>query len=280
MKKPIDCLKTLKSLLGEINTLCKKLESSIKRAPEGSIVMKKMGSSVRLFKSQGGNAVEYLNNNNEAKKRQLAQKRYEEELLKEALREKSELERAIKRFEASKGARTLNQVFEKFPTEIKKFITPNIATNEGFIREWSRPEVWCDRNMAEFYGDYYTLNGERVRSKSELIIADRLNNAGIPYHYELEFVPTRGFAKFYPDFTVLNTNTFETWYWEHLGMMDDTKYSSFAKERLELYSEEGLVPGRNLIITFETSQSPLNTKYVDKLISLYLLRNYVSWHSS
>jgi len=271
MKKPVDCLKTLNGLLDEINSLCDELASSIERAPEGSLVIKRINNRVRLFKSQGRNSVEYLKSNREAEKRQLAQKRYEGALLREALREKAELEIAIRRLEKSKGVKTLDEVFKNFPKEIKNYVTPNIASNEGYIFEWSRPEVWCDRNMAEFHSEYYTVNGEHVRSKSELIIADRLHFAGVPYHYELEFIPSRGSTKFFPDFTVLNKRTLETWYWEHLGMMDDTKYSTMAKEKIEFYSEEGLALGKNLIITFETSQSPLNTKYVDSLISVYLL---------
>lgn len=44
---------------------------------------------------------------------------------------------------------------------------------------------------------------ERVRSKSEVIIADILNQEGIPYRYECP-LQLKGWGKVYPDFTVLS----------------------------------------------------------------------------
>jgi hypothetical protein len=54
-------------------------------------------------------------------------------------------------------------------------------------------------------------------------------------------------------------------------MMDNEEYSSNAVGKLNLYSENGILPGRNLIITMEAQNEPLNTKAVDKLIKEFLL---------
>ena len=52
--------------------------------------------------------------------------------------------------------------------------------------------------------------------------------------------------------------------------MDDTGYAVTSKEKVEWFAAYCIVPGRRLIVTFETSTSPLDTRYVDKLIELYL----------
>ncbi len=55
-----------------------------------------------------------------------------------------------------------------------------------------------------------TSRDEKVRSKSEIIIADALNRLGIPYRYEypLEITNEKGIRKtFYPDFICLNLRT-------------------------------------------------------------------------
>ena len=61
---------------------------------------------------------------------------------------------------------------------------------------------------------------------------------------------------------------------EYLGRdkepLIDPRYAVTSKEKVEWFAAYGIVPGRRLIVTFETSTSPLNTRYVDKLIELYL----------
>lgn len=69
--------------------------------------------------------------------------------------------------------------------------------------------------------------GERVRSKSEVIIADMLNRKGISYRYEYP-VYLKNVGQIYPDFTVLDAIRRREIYWEHLGMMDDPDYAEMA----------------------------------------------------
>lgn len=54
---------------------------------------------------------------------------------------------------------------------------------EEFIKNWEKKEY---EGKSFFMGcpEYYTTKGERVRSKSEVIIADSLYRANVPYRYE------------------------------------------------------------------------------------------------
>ena len=82
--------------------------------------------------------------------------------------------------------------------------------------------------------EYYTNRGERVRSKSEKIIADELARQKIPYKYEkplVLFVDGKQ-KQFFPDFTVLNKTTGKIIYLEHLGMMDNSYYYNNTLNKL------------------------------------------------
>ena len=68
----------------------------------------------------------------------------------------------------------------------------------------------------------------------------------------------------HPDFTILNVKTRNTMLLEHLGMMDDPDYAEAAVSRLLLYIQHDIVPGKHLLLTFETRNSPLNTRILKK----------------
>ncbi len=64
---------------------------------------------------------------------------------------------------------------------------------------------------------YTTERGEKVRSKSEVIIANLLNKFNIPYRYE---EPFKGIE---PDFTIKNKDKSIIIYWEHSGTSESKK---------------------------------------------------------
>ncbi|MCR5188057.1 MAG: hypothetical protein K6C97_03910 [Treponema sp.] len=68
----------------------------------------------------------------------------------------------------------------------------------------------------------------------------------------------------------MNIRTRAEFYWEHFGLMDDSDYSDNAAGKLRLYTENGILPGRNLIITMETKNDPISTRCIDKIINEYL----------
>ena len=90
-----------------------------------------------------------------------------------------------------------------------------------------------------------------MRSKSELVIADKLHARGIDYAYEQPLVLSNGRTR-YPDFTIADHARGITFYWEHLGMLDDPGYKArWERERAEYLesgnraSRERRRPGRN-----------------------------------
>ena len=115
-----------------------------------------------------------------------------------------------------------------------------------------------------------TERGERVRSKSEKIMADYFFRNEIVYKYEKPLY-LKGLGTVYPDFTFLSPRTGEEIYWEHDGRMDDPVYAKNAVKKIEAYENNGIYPGERLILTFETECTILNTQTIEKLVHKYLL---------
>ena len=140
--------------------------------------------------------------------------------------------------------------------------------DEEFVKQWQAVE-YKGKCFNDSVPEIYTIREERVRSKSELIIADLLNKEGIPYRYESPILLS-GLGTVYPDFTVLNVKHRKELYWEHLGMMDDSEYVEKALQKIAMYEENGIFQGESLILTYETRLNPISPTIVKLMISQYL----------
>ncbi|MCB0782218.1 MAG: AAA family ATPase, partial [Flavobacteriales bacterium] len=87
---------------------------------------------------------------------------------------------------------------------------------------------------------HVTSKGEAVRSKSEVIIADKLAARNLTYRYEhpLEL----GGTTKYPDFTIEDDDAGITYYWEHCGMLMDPAYKARWEEKQQWYRDQGILP--------------------------------------
>ena len=118
--------------------------------------------------------------------------------------------------------------------------------------------------------DFYSNNGVRVRSKSELIIANMLEQNGIPYRYEYPIVLKDG-KNVRPDFLCLNIRTRREYVWEHFGMMDNIAYANKNIAKIQAYEQNGFLAGKNMIMTFESSVTPISSSTIKQMIEEYLL---------
>ena len=116
-----------------------------------------------------------------------------------------------------------------------------------------------------------TARGEAVRSKSEVIIANLLDAAGVDYRYE-EKLEIDGVTKF-PDFTIDDDDTGVKYYWEHLGMLSDERYRRRWNEKLKWLRGHGIVPREEgggeegtLIVTRDSDDGGIDSEAVSKLI--------------
>ena len=53
-------------------------------------------------------------------------------------------------------------------------------------------------------------------------------------------------------------------------MMDNPEYARAAIRKIESYEKNGIYPGENLILTFETQQNVLDFKIIEEMINRYI----------
>lgn len=113
-----------------------------------------------------------------------------------------------------------------------------------------------------------TAKGERVRSKSEVIIADHLHELrgeGVEYDYEEPLYARSGDRRDLrlPDFTVRYRG--QTWYWEHLGLIDDPTYrANWIEHRRPWYKDNGFAD--KLIESYDGPGGTIDSSAIAKLI--------------
>lgn len=244
-----------------LNKVIASRERQLKKVPDGRLRIS-AGKFYQVVegKSPSGH---YIPKGKEKLKRDLAQKDYDKDVLDLA---QTEL-KALNNGKIYTG-RCFEDVYSELQPLRRELVVPAALPDDLFISRWlSRPyEKMGFDDGAPFYA---CESGLRVRSKSELIIAQRLEKYNIPFLYEVPVeIHTRTFR---PDFLVLKMPQRKEIFWEHLGMMDSEDYSNKNTWKLIEYSHGRLVIGDNLIITMETGAVPLNTDYIDQIIKANFL---------
>ena len=187
-------------------------------------------------------------------------------------KETDRLEKCLKILNKPEYGSEVDKVWDVLPQEVKDYTVPAPFTDEEYAKKWQKQIH--RRNKVVGQTPYKTLRGDYVRSKSEMIIADKLYLAGIPYHYEINRENKDIYGDYYnvqPDFTVLNKRTRQVYVWEHLGKLGDNDYCSISLPKINDYIRDGLIPGKNLILSFESQNCPLEVQVVETLIRDFLL---------
>lgn len=113
-----------------------------------------------------------------------------------------------------------------------------------------------------------TLKGELVRSKSEVIIANMLFEAGIEYEYEKE-LPLGEDGVRIPDFTIDDAESGILIYWEHCGMMSDPLYRKRWEEKKLIYARHDIIEGENLIVSYDNMDGSIDSVAIKAIIEKY-----------
>ena len=162
----------------------------------------------------------------------------------------------------------------------QNLITPLTLTDEQYTAQW-KSASWQGLPFSPDTPGYTTNKGERVRSKSEVLIANALAHQKIPYRYEYPLTlhqnhtyrtsqNTTTTTTLYPDFFCLNLRTRQEIIWEHFGLMDSPEYLHNTVSKLKLYAQNKILPGKKLIITMETNTEPLIPDVINQMIEQFL----------
>ena len=240
-----------------------KAEKENEHFPDGYLRISKNKNRCRYYHCIEDRNGIYIPKRNIQLSKQLAQKTYNKSVISKA---KEQLSQINKMLESDTDA-TMKELYESLHPDRKKLIVP--------LEDWERKlQQWYNipykgKEFQEGTPVILTERGERVRSKSEKILADYFYRKHILYKYEKP-IYLSGYGTVYPDFTFLSSKTEKEIYWEHEGMMDKQEYARSAVRKIESYQRNGIYPGERLILTFETEQSILNQNVFESLVERYL----------
>lgn len=243
------------------------LEGQLVKAPQGSlkIVCKKTCTQFYYRKSPEDKEGTYIPKKDRDLVKKLAVKKYAEKAMVPIRKQVKLVEKML----TGNHEKALQQAYAGLPKEARILVEPVLLEPELLAQKWQAVEyerLPFDKTDTQFF----TSRDEQMRSKSEIMIAEFLHNAGVPYRYEFP-LHIKGRGTFHPDFLCLNKCTGQEIIWEHFGLMDKPEYAANAMEKIALYAQNGYVLGRKFIYTMESSAMPLNSKLVKLLIETHLV---------
>lgn len=298
VKTPITQIRNiLEDVVVQLSALSQRIFRSKAKKQQGSlrIAINKGTPQYYHITTKGDTNGKYIPKSDSKLISSLAQKEYLEKCNRIIERQQKALARFLKDFHPE----DIIAVHTNLTEAKRRFVTPLLLTDEEFAAQW-QAKPYSGKFFAKDTPKHFTNSGLRVRSKSEVIIAECLARHNIPFRYEapLELIigdtssitaetPTNNIRRrtlnqdadlmqskavtFYPDFTCLNKRTRQEFIWEHFGMMDNPNYARNAIEKQRSYAAAGYIPGINFIATTETTDLPLNIPYVEQMTKSLLM---------
>ncbi|MBR1572025.1 MAG: hypothetical protein IJ655_04715 [Lachnospiraceae bacterium] len=264
--EPDKILDVLKHRKEELQFIYDILEKKALNEPAGGLRISKKGNSYQYYfiENEQDTIGKYISKKHMKQICALAQKAYNNKLRKEVLREIYLIDTMMNKYNPT----AIEEIFDKCTPGRQALIDPVFMPNEIFAREWLGEE-YQHMLIAEEMPFFATKQGEKVRSKTEMIIADKLYEQGVLYKYEYPLKLKNG-IEVHPDFVCLNMATRKEVVWEHFGMVDNFEYATNMVKKINSYIASGYVWGETFIASFEGSRSPIDVKYIDNMINIYL----------
>lgn len=254
----------LEARIFQLEEIIQNLEAKLQDAPQGSVHIYHSGKRTQYY-LHDNNEIRYMKVQEMPEVVGLCQKDYDKKVLEAARKEWKDLQKIQRKYPKE----SWESIYARLHEQRKKLIQPIWLPEEEYVQQWEGqeyPQKGFHNDMPEFYSD----RGERVRSKSEILIANALLKHKIPYRYEAP-LHLAGFGTIHPDFTVLNVRLRKEMYWEHLGMMDNEEYCEHALDRIDAYERNQLFPGDALILTHESQRKPIHSKKIEAMIQKFLV---------
>ena len=255
----------------ELKKIIETVKARLKKAPRGCLFLREKRGYLECYIRDDSKDCpakgNYVRKKEMPLARRIAQRDYDENVLRRAERRLKAIEAHLEYYSAN----VVKSVYAHIHPLRKRLLDHAYLTDEEYALLW-QSETYSGKSFSREDAEIVTERGERVRSKSEKIIADKLYSLGIPYRYEC---PLRLDDELvvYPDFTILKKSTREVVYLEHFGRMDDPEYAEKTWRKLDTYSRNEIYPGSRLFFTYETAKKPLNTMTLDGFLRQLFLKN-------
>ena len=251
----------IEEMLHFLNQEKRKCNEELRQLPEGNLIATKRHGKTVYFNALSTEDVykRVCITKNEEAQRGLARKKYVELQLKEIEREMSILFDTKTKLSGPVGEpykNVLDRLPKAYSTLPKEFFFKEQVDDWGsqpYQQSTYKPEKRI----------HTTSRGLKVRSKSELLIAEKLYEHGIPFRYEQ--ILWYGATEFAPDFTI-RTADGRIIYWEHCGMTHDERYINHHKWKMSIYEKMDIVPWKNLIVTYDDEEGIISIPLIESEI--------------
>ena len=243
-------------------------EAALKlKGPEGHVRCVQRGSRAEYYwrKDTDNTTGTYLSTTSLGTAEFLAQRTYDKAILKYA---KGELNRIISLLKHHQS-HNIDRIYEGYCPARQNLVNPISMTDDEYIASFLSTE-YAENTYRLEDKIHESKLGVKMRSKSEVLIANIFTDLGAPYLYEFP-VNLGYYGVRLSDFIVLNVRLRKVFYCEHFGMMDNADYCAKSLEKIHAYEKSGYFPGSDLIIFHETSSKPLDTQLVRSIAEHYLL---------
>ena len=239
------------------------IEDMEKGMPAGELIVAKNNKNYKWY-FRDKDATIYLPKKEMELAEKLTLKKYYQVRKKELQRELSACQRYVQKADSTPDQlekMLCNAEYERLLGGQRHSVKKELEnwSNENYEKNGNHPENLIVKGT----------QGKFLRSKSEAIIDRTLYINGVPFRYEDKLVLENTFL--YPDFTIRHPKTGQIYYWEHFGLMDHPDYINRACQKTKLYCDNGIIPGINLILTYETREYPLAIDQVEKIVKEYFL---------
>ena len=260
-------LSNLKKRMLYLEGIIEEMEQYLEKAPKGILRISSNFGNAQFYRkaSPKDKKWQFLKEKDREIAVALAQRDYDQKVLKLAKKELSTLQKLIGRYSLG----TAEDVYGKLNPARRALVTPILMPDDEFVKNWlaqSYEGLGFEEGAPEFYAE----SGLRVRSKSEIGIANKYDELRIPVLFERP-LKLKGWGIVYPDFTPLNVRLRKEFIHEHMGKMDDPDYAEENVAKINAYEKNGYYPGKNLILTFETKANPFDPRKIEDIAKQYLL---------
>lgn len=246
-----------------IDNQIQSIRKEISKLPSGKLICCNHNNHSKWYHSDG-HYKSYIPKNERSYAEQLAKKKYLNLLLGDLENEKISLEFYLRHHNPTD--KSLELLTE--PSEYQKLLAPSFQPLEQELNEWMHADyernTYHEENLI-----FKSSSGNILRSKSEMMIDILLHIHNIPFRYESALYIDEN--PIFPDFTVRHPKSGQYYYWEHFGLMDNLTYAKNACSKIYTYTSHGIIPGVQLITTYETQDTPLGAEVIEKIIEHYFL---------
>lgn len=240
------------------------LERQQKKLPEGKLICSRTGSYYK-WECSDGKKKTYIPKKNRKFAEKLAAKKYLSALWSDLAHEKYAIDLYLRCHSNYKPK--VEELLTGSP-EVEKLLSPYFSPQSKELDEWMKSPYETNPKNPEHLTQKIGSN-EFVRSKSEAMIAKVLKQNKIPYRYEARLQLDE--IEMYPDFTIRHPKTGETYFWEHFGLLDNPDYVRNMHVKLQTFTNHSIMPGINLITTYENQEKPLTFEMIEMMVNYYFL---------